>query len=301
MILDTTSDVASIVRSGVLAREFCQQNAHAEVAAVFERSLYLRSADAFVCLGAPAIGNGPLTLIADFRPARLRRGQLASISARYVTIGDAARFSFERCQPWQPPRWPLALSLLQLIDVVKAIAVRSAIEAPGEGFGQIDERGRDETPLARIARPRIARFTSWLRGVLESDRVPTAGSEAVQGLIGLGFGLTPSGDDFLAGTLALLDALAETQAHAALASAINASPRELTSPLSGCLLRAAAIGYVGENLHCAIAAVISGDVDTAVAAIRNIGHSSGWDMLAGATTALQVVASARSPDSRHRP
>ncbi len=55
-----------IVRSGILAREFCRQVAHAEVAAVFDRSIYLRCADMFVCLGEPAIGNGPLTLIADF-------------------------------------------------------------------------------------------------------------------------------------------------------------------------------------------------------------------------------------------
>src|SRR5687767_7999604 len=96
-----------IVRSGALAREFCRQVAHAEVAAVFERSIYLRSGDMFVCLGEPGIGNGPLTLIADFRvpppqpsPASggggapslwrdlgLHPGQSASISDRCITIG----------------------------------------------------------------------------------------------------------------------------------------------------------------------------------------------------------------------
>src|SRR5262245_38966923 len=144
MILDAASDVVTIVRSGVLAREFCRQNAHAEVAAVFERSLYLRSADAFVCLGAPAIGNGPLTLIADFHPARLHRGQGASISAQAITIGDAARFSFDRCESWQPPDWPHSLSHLRLIDVGQAIAARSAIEAPAEGLGRVHAQGRGE-------------------------------------------------------------------------------------------------------------------------------------------------------------
>src|SRR5262245_44428068 len=284
MMLDAASDVVTIVRSGVLAREFCRQNSHAEVAAVFERSLYLRAGDMFVCLGAPAIGNGPLTLIADFRPARLHRDQGASISAQAITIGDAAWFAFDRCEPWQPPRWPLALAPRELIDAGQAIAAGSVIEAPAEGLGRVHAQGRGETPLGRIARPRIARFASWLRGALETDRVSPAEAAAVQDLIGLGPGLTPSGDDFLAGALALLDALAETRAHAALAGAINASPRGLTSPLSGCLLRAAAAGHVGEHLHRAIAAVISGEADTAIAAIRNIGHSSGWDMLAGAVT-----------------
>jgi hypothetical protein len=296
MILDAADDVVSIVRAGVLAREFCRRRARAEVAAVFERSLYLHAGDMFVCLGEPSIGNGPLTLIADFRTSRLQRGQPASISERGITIGDTARFSFDRCEPWQPLRWPLSLSPLQLIDVGRAIAGRIAVEAPVQGLGGL--YCGSEAPLARIAGPRIARFEAWLDNALETDR---ASSEAVQDLIGLGLGLTPSGDDFLVGTLALLDALAETKAHAAVASAIDASPRGLTSPLSGCLLRAAAAGHIGENLYCAIAALISGDVDAAVAAIRNIGHSSGWDMLAGAATTLQVVATARSPGSRRRP
>jgi hypothetical protein len=290
MILDAASDVATIVRAGVLAREFCRQNADAEVAAVFERSLYLRAGGTFVCLGAPAIGNGPLTLIADFPSSRFRRGQGASISEQGITIRDATRFSFDRCEPWQPPRWPVSLSPPELIDVGKTIAARSATEAPAEGLGRLHQQGRDETPLTRVARARIVYFACWLRGVLENDRVPAAQSEAIQGLIGLGHGLTPSGDDFLAGALALLDALAETKAHAALASAINASPCKLTSPLSGCLLRAAASGHVGENLWRAVAAVISGDVDEAVAAVRRVGHSSGWDMLVGVATTLQVVA-----------
>jgi hypothetical protein len=296
MILDTVSDVVSIVRAGVLAREFCRRNARAEVAAVFERSIYLRAEDMFVCLGERSIGNGPLTLIADFSPSGLHRGQPASISERGITIGDTARFSFDRCEPWQPPRWPLSLSPLQLVDVAKAIAGRMAVEAPGEGLGGL--YCGSETPLARIARPRIARFEAWLGNALETDRVS---SEAVQDLIGLGPGLTPSGDDFLVGALALLDALSEPKAHAALASAIIASPRGLTSPLSSCLLRAAAAGHVGEHLHCAIAALVSGNPDAAVAAIRNIGHCSGWDMLAGAATALSVVATVRSPGSRHQP
>jgi len=292
MILDAASDVVTVVRSGVLAREFCRQNARAEVAAVFERSLYLRAGDTFVCLGAPAIGNGPLTLIADFTLPRLQRGLAASISERAIVIGDAVCFTFDQCEPWQSPRWPLSLSPLQLIDVAKAVAGRMAVEAPVEGLSGL--YGGRETPLARVARRRIARFESWLCNALETDRVS---SDAVQDLIGLGPGLTPSGDDFLVGALALLDALAETKAHVAVASAINTSPRGLTSALSGCLLRAAAASHVGENLHSAIAALISGDVDAAVAAIRNIGHSSGWDMLAGAATTLQVVATARSDPS----
>jgi hypothetical protein len=102
--------------------------------------------------------------------------------------------------------------------------------------------------------------------------------------------LTPSGDDFLSGALALLDALAMRRVHAALAQAVTDAAPALTSPLSACLLRTTADGHIGEHLHSAVAALIVGDIDTAIAAARRIGHSSGWDMLAGAATTLRIVA-----------
>jgi len=43
-------------------------------------------------------------------------------------------------------------------------------------------------------------------------------------------------------------------------------------------VRAAAAGYVGENLYQAVSSVIAGKVDLAITAVCKIGHSSGWDM-----------------------
>ena len=102
------------------------------------------------------------------------------------------------------------------------------------------------------------------------------------GLIGLGPGLTPSGDDFLIGALAALDALVQTKTHTTLGRAIVAAALARTSPLSASFLRAAAAGHVGENLYAMIAALIGGDADAAIAAAERIGHTSGWDTLAGA-------------------
>jgi hypothetical protein len=295
--------VVPIVRCGILAREFCRHGADAEIAAVFERSLYLRSADMFVCVGEPSIGNGPLTLIADLGGSRklsdlnLRRGRRAIISEQRITIGDTVELPFDDCEVWRPPRWPLPLLPDRLNEVYRAIARLTVAEAPEEGLARLSclhEQDTNETPFTRIARPRVTRFQSWLRAALDTDQMPAAASpELVQALMGLGPGLTPSGDDVLAGALALLDALMERRGHAALARAITDAPRGLTSPLSDCLLRAAAAGLVGETLCRAVSAIISGAPETAVATIRNIGHSSGWDMLAGIATALEVVVCVR--------
>lgn len=290
--------VIPIMRSGILAREFCRHSADAEVAAAFARSLYLRSADMFVCVGEPSIGNGSLTLIVDVGTSKLsdlglRPGQPASISEQRITIGDMVELTFDDCDEWRPPRWPRAASLDRLSEVCCVAAHWIAAEAPMEGLARLSclhELDTIETPFAHIARPRLMRFQSWLRAVLGTHRMPTvASSEPVHALIGLGPGLTPSGDDFLVGALALLDALGERSAHAVLARAIADAPRGLTSPLSDCLLRAAAAGHVGENLCRAVSAVISGAAETAVAALRHTGHSSGWDMLAGVVGALGAV------------
>jgi hypothetical protein len=254
---------------------------------VFERSIYLRAGHTFACVAEPAIGNGPITLIADFGGSRplsdlkLHAGMSATISERSITIEDSVQFTFDRCELWRPSCWPRARSSRELGDVCRAITRLAAIEAPEEGFGRLacsHERAAGESSTSRLARPRVARFGSWLRGAIEADD-PLS---------------TPSGDDFLVGALALLDALAESKAHAALARAIAVGPSGLTSPLSDYLLRAAAAGHVGEHLCRAVSLAISGRAEAAIAAVRNIGHSSGWDMMAGIATTLQAVATARS-------
>jgi Protein of unknown function (DUF2877) len=293
--------VVPILRSGVLARRFCRHVRFAEVVAAFDRSFYLGADDMFICIGEREIGDGPLTMVADglsFLLSHLGvdRGQRAFISPRGIRIGDSVRLTFDCCERWCQPGWPPSLSPTGLIDTADALIRATMVRSPQAGLAQpvcCAHEGRG-SPLARIASARIANFAYWLSSALRTHCAPAGAlTEPVQRLIGLGPGLTPSGDDFLMGALALLDAIAERKAHTALARAlIDASPAS-TSPLSYCFLRAAAAGYIGENLHRAVSSAISGKPDAAIAAIQSIGHSSGWDMLAGIATTLQIVAAAR--------
>jgi Protein of unknown function (DUF2877) len=280
-----------ILRSGILARAFCRRVPVAEVAAVFDGSLYLRACDMFICIGKHGIGNGPLTLIADNASFRLsdlgvNPGQSAVVSRRRIKIG-AVQFTLDRCELWRAPHWPTPLSPDRLIGAAKALARLAMIEAPQEGLAR-------QVLCSRVARKCIASFEHWLSDALKAkDAAEGTLPNPVQGLIGLGCGLTPSGDDFLVGALALLDALAERRAFKTLACGLTRASPALTSPLSHCLLSAAGAGYVGENLYQAVASVIAGRVDSAVTAVRKIGHSSGWDMLTGIATTLKIFATAR--------
>ena len=297
------ANVVPILRSGVLAQEFCRRHTVATVEAVFERSFYLRSGDEFICVGEPDIGNGPLTLIGHLRPL----SDLALQPRQPVAVCDRAYRDRQFHSADPGPERDVAFSVLARLPVAcpfdrhlrrPRTAHRNRCTggrpcAPALAFG-VWRNVRASGPLARIARPRIAMFERWLSGVLDKHAQVTESRDAVQGLIGLGPGLTPSGDDFLVGALALLDCVGERDAHAALARAIIAALPGSTSPLSACFLRAAAAAHVGETLHRAVSSVIAGDVDAAIAAVETIGHSSGWDMMAGITATLRVAAAARA-------
>lgn len=274
-----------MLRSGVLARELCQRGGLANVEAVFERSFYLRSGADFICVGEPSVGNGPMTLIGPtgfLSGLGLRPNRPAAVSDRQITI-DRVRLALDTCESWRASPWPSRPRPDRLIDLCDALTCHAVIGAPETSLAS----------LARFARPRIAAFACALSGALGDEQAAATDlRQSVRGLIGLGPGLTPSGDDLLLGALALLDALGERPAHAALAQTVIELSPGLTAPLSCCFLRAAAAGHVGETLHCAVSSILVGDIDAAIAAAETIGHSSGWDMLAGIAIALRSVAAA---------
>jgi len=117
-------------------------------------------------------------------------------------------------------------------------------------------------------------------------------------MIGLGPGLTPSGDDFLGGLFfaaryldqvypgvffwdedAVIDLLdcAKTQTH----------------PISCTVFSDLALGHGPEPLHDLVSGLLEGrgcnsNLEAALR-VAAIGHSSGWDMLAGAVTGMLMV------------
>ena len=131
----------------------------------------------------------------------------------------------------------------------------------------------------------------WLLNHLADKRCVEVVPESAQQLIGLGPGLTPSGDDFLGGALIALS-LVYRQDIAALLYA-DLCPRLLTrtGPISRTHLAAASAGQGLEALHLAINSVIEGNVEmipNRLHHIDRIGSSSGWDALAGAHVVLRA-------------
>jgi hypothetical protein len=135
--------------------------------------------------------------------------------------------------------------------------------------------------------------------VLGDPARPTPPPAETEGLIGLGPGLTPSGDDFLGGTLIALHALGAHAAACRLGPWVLARAGDRTHRISLGHLACAAEGEGAGALHGALAAICSPGapgLGRCLEALGRIGHSSGWDALAGvvaATRSLVVGSEAR--------
>jgi hypothetical protein len=118
----------------------------------------------------------------------------------------------------------------------------------------------------------------------QDDHFRTHG-EGVGGLLGRGQGLTPSGDDALAGILLVAHAIGVA---APLATAVR-SRLGSTTAVSAALLDAAADGYAAPDVVALVDAAVAGDDATlarTLPAVLAIGHTSGRDLVAGIAAAL---------------
>lgn len=107
---------------------------------------------------------------------------------------------------------------------------------------------------------------------------------AWQGLIGLGPGLTPSGDDMLVGALAALycDKGMRTKLYRQPALDHTLPLTQLTTTVSSCYLKQAGKGYFSLSLlHVVSSLARRRNVAKAITRLLNHGHTSGADTLLG--------------------
>ena len=160
------------------------------------------------------------------------------------------------------------------------------------------------SPLAaRPEHPQADRVASLDRAIAGGDA--DACSSLMEGLLGWGQGLTPSGDDFLIGALlALSRAGHEWQAAESILDAarevVTYAADNRTTSISASLLVCAAEGEADERLITLVDHVqtgVPGEAE-AQAAASSWGATSGWDALAGIGVTLAAFVS--QPDSQSR-
>jgi hypothetical protein len=117
-------------------------------------------------------------------------------------------------------------------------------------------------------------------------------------LLGLGPGLTPSGDDFLGGLLFLIHSLKSAYpgifpwSQERITDFIGRA-RLKTHPLSHAFLNDFALGHAPAPLHELVNTLICSDrsegIFSPAVSCLAFGHSSGWDVLAGLLTGCLMV------------
>jgi uncharacterized protein DUF2877 len=118
-------------------------------------------------------------------------------------------------------------------------------------------------------------------------------------LSGLGPGLTPSGDDLLAG-LALGLRAGGGHRPGPLQDALNAAVEGRTTDLAATRVRHATAGRADESVHSLLTALVSGPDDGLDRAVRRAvayGHSSGVDTVVGLLVGLALGIAAPAPAS----
>jgi Protein of unknown function (DUF2877) len=121
-----------------------------------------------------------------------------------------------------------------------------------------------------------------------SPRSPAL-TRAVRCLVGLGPGLTPAGDDVLAGALVTLAAAGDDVRRRALAAAVRRRPA--TTPVSVALLEQACHGRAVPELSALLRALAGvGDLDAALVGLALVGHTSGPALGLGVRSALRARA-----------
>jgi hypothetical protein len=260
----------SRLQIGVGAREVLDVPGTGTVVAVYRRAAYLRLPGGIVALVAPGVPPGPLWIRGD--PVSGRAGRSASAPTTGENQGLAVHAPVTVGDDW-----------------LEVAGMRLPIAEADTWCGPLPDptRLRSGLPLA------MEILTTAPRSVLLSDpwrpalrraeaavqRGELCGAGAVLG--GLGPGLTPAGDDTLAGILLAHRALsgAGTESHL-----LAAARSGVTSDLSAALLVWAARGQAVEPVHDLLTALAARDwagTVTAARGVASLGASSGADLLLG--------------------
>lgn len=232
------------------------------VAAVFAKAAYLRLPAGLVALTTADVHPGPLHARGCVALHRLRAGDAVAVDGRLLRAGPVT-VDLGGAHTWRgglPSAGDLSAAAADAIELLAA-APPSAVLAPGfEG--------------------RLGRARAHL------DRGRLVG--AVDELAGLGPGLTPAGDDVLAGLLLVARARGGPAAEPALSAAAAAAR---TNDVARAFLAWAARGQSIAPVHDFLGAAARHDRRCAAGALRAllaVGHSSGADLALGLRLGLTL-------------
>ena len=241
------------------------------------------------------------------RPPLVTPGEKCFVDFSGLTFGGGLSVVFPGATEWEPfrpgsedaaPRASVQKSFRQLLVVLDLLEIPDGL-GPSISLVSALARGRPLPSFPPESLMEQVKDRIW--DLAQDCRHQDLRSVALKGreVAGLGPGLTPSGDDFLGGLFFAADLLHRAypkdfpRAEADVSGLLDWT-KTRTHPISHAIFCDLVRGYGPEPLHELVAVLLSGSeepfraVDAAVRLTR-IGHSSGWDMLAGILTGMLMV------------
>jgi hypothetical protein len=242
---------------------------------------------------------------------KLVAGQKFFVEGECIKIVPDFKVDFGDASTWTLPTMPTeaALRIDQIPIRVKSLFLEGFDLSQARGFGrlipkilslaasQLDDEAESDPILA----------LAWL-GIYEIAKACLLRDmpgllQKANALVGLGEGLTPSGDDFLGGLLFCVNAIQRLYPEFIyLDSSEQAlfieSARKRTHLISFTLLKDLTKGQAFEPLHELSQSILSAQGPESIrpaSCLTQIGHSTGWDLLTGVLAGLLLTF--RRPDS----
>jgi uncharacterized protein DUF2877 len=230
----------------------------------FRGAPFMRAAGEIIWIGSPVTAMHPRAVVMD--------GDFGNETSR--------RLDVQLPEPWRPPS-PPSDAIANMGVGCAALHRDLARVGHPKGLAAMLIGEAPVFPLDGMAKSVRALASSFEAG--DVDRV----YDAALPLLGVGTGLTPSGDDLVGAALfgrrMLIGAEKHANAWSALAARLIDAAHTRSHAIAAALFRDLASGESFAPLH-RLAACVGCKHEEAIDAARAlvaIGHSSGWEMLAG--------------------
>jgi hypothetical protein len=291
---------------GKIARQKLVQANEATLKGITSRGLFLHLPSGWIIFLSFEGYKGPLTLNLSGNPGMFAHLEIASpVRIFHDCIhfpSNGFSLLLTQAETWQAPEPPAAmlfsdLRKIRLLALARQATGRRKVSQFISWLPSLLEGSAQIEPPFPDVYLRLAR----LRGACEKARVPEI-SESLGALLGLGEGLTPSGDDLVIGFLLAASRWGERLfpdlEYKVINQDILARASRATSALSTDLIECASLGQADERLILALDGILTGrpDVAACAAALASWGNTSGFDALVG--MGLCVMCNAGEPPDR---
>ncbi len=306
-----TSSCLGITARNLLAR----RDFVAQIFAVVSEAVYLRAEDQIIWLACNDVKHRR-AILGSFDSNALETGMRLWRQGEHLRFGNGISLAWHASTVWHPtemtpeqlaPQESVNLRVRQLMDAVQSGRLGSPLRDFGDSLAQaipfVRAMMNGITPDARISTPLIS---AAIDSIVETaracrDRNVMRAVRIARTLVGLGSGLTPSGDDFIGGLLFAARHL-KTAYPGTIAwdqksiDDMLVWARDRTNPISHTVLCDHAGGHGVDALHNLLVALERGsEQDEIIAHARRlvaIGSTSGWDMLAGLIVGMLSISKA---------